>query len=57
MKIILFAVVVFLIVTSAQAFWPRHFGGGAAVVTSDLWIDPQGNLVTDPQGNNISWPN
>jgi hypothetical protein len=45
------------IAASAQAFWPRHFGGGAAVVTSDLWIDPQGNLVTDPQGNNISWPN
>jgi hypothetical protein len=57
MRLALAIILISIFMASAQAFGPRHFGGSAVVVTSDLWVDPQGNLVTDPQGNNISWPN
>lgn len=57
MKLAILTIAVFLLAASAQAFGLRRFGGSPIVASSDLWIDPQGNLVTDPQGNNISWPN
>jgi hypothetical protein len=47
---VLAAVAFLLIISGAQAFWPRHFGSGAVVATS-VWTSPLGSTITYPTGS------